>query len=185
MSKSQKSALVQECRRLSENCLYTSTSFFIWLRYRRGIKTIFTVTPLVLGSIASWQLLTAADLQTVKVFVSACAFVAGVMPAVYAALKYDDQLSECEHAAAEFKNLQDRFRQVALVSSTKSYSEFEKDFNELVERLEQARQCSLTPPERFFKSAQSKVKSGDYTFDVDLEQGEQSATPSDSGQAKG
>jgi hypothetical protein len=165
MSKS--SDLVQECKRLSESCLYTSTSLFIWLRSRRRIKTFFIVTPLALSAAASWRVLTEADTEAARILVSALALLAGVFPTIYAALKYDDELANCEHAAAEFKNLQDRFRQVALVGSKKPFSEFEAEFKQLVERLELARHSSLTPPERFFKKAQQKVKAGDYEFDVD------------------
>lgn len=168
MTRAAKEHLVQECKRLSESCLYTSTSLFIWLRSRRGWKTFFTVVPLVLGTVASWQLLTSSDLESIKVFVSVCTFLAGLMPSVYSALKLDDQLEECRVAAAEFKNLQDRFRQVAVVSSQKSLADFQTDFEELRDDLERARERSLTPPERFFRKAQAKVQSGDYTFDVDL-----------------
>src|SRR6266550_243497 len=84
--------LVQECKRLSESCLYTSTSLLIWLRTRRRLKTFFFVTPLVLGSAAGWKLLTEADLESVKVLVSSLAFLAGLFPSIYAALKLDDHI---------------------------------------------------------------------------------------------
>jgi hypothetical protein len=38
-----------------------------------------------------------------------------------------------------------------------------------MDRLEKARALCITPPEKFFKAAQRKVKAGDYTFDVDLD----------------
>lgn len=101
--------------------------------------------------------------------VSLFAFLAGLMPSIYAALKFDADLEGCVRAVAEFKNIQDRFRQIALISSKKSFEEFERDFDELVERLEQARASSTTPPERFHKAARKKIKAGDYEFDVDLE----------------
>jgi len=161
--------LVTECKRQVENCLYTSTAFFIWLRLLRYVRLFFIVTPLVLGSAASWKLLTHSDLQTVKLFASVCAFFAGLLPTIYAALKFDDTLEQVKKAAAEFKNVQDRFRQVAIISSKKPFAEFEADFNAVMGRMEAARSPSLTTPEVIFKWAQRKVKSGDYTFDVDLE----------------
>ncbi|MBX3394295.1 MAG: hypothetical protein KF841_02890 [Phycisphaerae bacterium] len=161
--------LVTECKRQVENCLYTSTAFFIWLRLLRYTRLFFVVTPLVLGSVASWKLLTQSDLQAVKLVVSLCAFFAGLLPTVYAALKFDDTLEHVKRAAADFKNLQDRFRQVAIISSKKSFADFEADFNAVMARMESARSPSLTTPEVIFRWAQRKVKSGDYTFDVDLE----------------
>lgn len=160
--------LITECQRQVENCLYTSTSLFIWLRWRRFVKNIFIVAPLVLGSFATWELVNKSDDPWVRGFASIAAFVAGLLPAVYAALKYDDDLEKCKVVAAEFKNLQDRFRQVAVISSRKSFKEFETDFDAVMDRMEAARAESLTPPEWAFKKAQEKVKSNDYTFDVDL-----------------
>jgi hypothetical protein len=86
------------------------------------------------------------NLSEVKVFTAICAFIAGLMPAIYSALKLDDHLEQCKTLAGEFKNLQDRFRQAALVSSKKSFTEFEADVKPLIDRMDEARGVSLTPP---------------------------------------
>ncbi|MEZ6038418.1 MAG: hypothetical protein R3F29_13120 [Planctomycetota bacterium] len=161
--------LAMECRRLSESCLYTSTSFFIWLRCLRIVRGIFVVVPLVLGSFASWTLLTESELDSVKAVVSIATFLAGMMPSVYAALKLDDRLASYREGATAFKNLQDRFRQLALVSSRKPFAEFEGEFEACRTSLEASRSTATTPPEWCFRRAQMKVQKGDYTFDVDLE----------------
>jgi hypothetical protein len=159
--------LIKESERLSENCLYTSTSLLIWLRSKRRIRAFFIVAPLLLGSIAGWKLLTELNLESVRLITSVLAFLAGLLPSIYAALKLDDQIEICANLASEFKNLQDRFRQAALIYPHRSCQEFEAEFDRLVNRLEQARLHSLTPPERFFKAAQKKINSGDYSFNVD------------------
>jgi hypothetical protein len=169
---SKSTELALECKRLAESCLYTSTSFFIWLRFTRWVKIFFIAAPLVLGSLASWKLLVGYDLAEVKVFTAICSFLAGLLPSMYAALKFDDHIEEAKHLAGEFKNLQDRFRQAAMVSSRKPFADFEADFKLLMDRLEQARSASLTPPEWCFKLAQWKIKTGDYDFDIDLKDGE-------------
>lgn len=160
--------LALECKRQSESCLYTSTALFIWLRFMRGMRIVFLIVPLVLGSLAGWQLLKQVD--AAKLFTSVCAFLAGLLPTVYAALKFDDSLSECKRLSGEFKNLQDCFRQAALVSSRKPFAEFEKDVSRLMDRLEKARAVSYTAPEWCFAAAQRKVKKGDYDFDVDAKE---------------
>jgi len=163
--------LVQECRRQSEGCLYTSTSLFIWLRVLRYLKVFFIVAPLVLGSLASGKLLVSFSAANTKIFSAVCAFLAGLLPSIYAALKYDDRLKECTTLAAEFKNLQDRFRQAALVASQKPFAEFDAHFNKLMARLEAARNSSFTDPEWCFRRAQKKIKTGDYHFDTDIAKG--------------
>ena len=162
--------LANECKRQSDNCLYTSTALFIWLRFLRWGKALFTAVPLILGSLATWNLLTSSDLSAVRLTTAVLAFIAGLLPAIYRALKCDDHLEQCKHLAAEFKNLQDRFRQAALVSSRGPYPEFDAEFKALMERMEKARSFSVTAPEWCFKRAQRKIKSGDYDFDVDLAQ---------------
>jgi len=163
--------LVQECRRLSEGCLYTSTSLFIWLRTLRYLKVVFIIAPLTLGSLAGGKLLLSVDSDGVRAFAAICAFLAGLLPAIYSALKYDDRLKECTFLAAEFKNLQDRFRQAALVASQKPFPEFEAQFDQLMNRLELARKPSFTTPEWCFRRAQKKIKTGDYHYDVDIAKG--------------
>jgi len=160
--------LVQECKRQSESCLYTSTALFIWLRVLRVLKVVFIILPLIFGSLAGGKLLIGINSEGAKLFSAFCAFVAAILPSIYAALKYDDRLKECSLLAAEFKNLQDRFRQASLVASQKPFSEFESHFNELMNRLEQARKPSVTTPEWCFRQAQRKVKGGDYHFDADI-----------------
>ena len=160
--------LAQECKRQSENCLYTSTSFHIWLRFLRILKVLFVIVPLILGSLAGWKLLTTSDLQAVKLLTACSAFLAGLLPTIYAALKFDENLEQCRSLAGEFKNLQDRFRQAALISSKKTFAEFEQDVKPVLERLEKARSASFTAPEWCFRRAQKKIKSGDYEFDVDI-----------------
>jgi hypothetical protein len=167
---SKNAALALECKRQSESCLYTSTSLFIWLRFLRVLKTVFIVVPLVLGAVAGWQVLEHVDSPRIKIFTSIAAFLAGLLPTVYSALKFDDHLEQCKQLTAEFKNLRDRFRQAALVSALKPFAEFEKDVEPLLQRLEQARSFSYTAPEWCFTRAQEKIHKGDYDFDVDLEQ---------------
>ena len=81
-------------------------------------------------------------------------------------------IGQCARLAGEFKNLQDRFRQAALVSSRKPIDVFENEFQSLMQRLEEE---SITPPNWCFKRAQTKVKAKDYDFDVDVRETVQSS----------
>ncbi len=160
--------LAQECKRYSESCLYTSTSLFGWLKFLRVVRGAFVIVPLIFGSIAGGKLLIGVTPDTSTTLIAVSSFIAGVLPAIYAALRYDENLETCKRAAADFKNLQDRFRLAALVSSKKPFAEFEADVLALLDRYEKARQDSITPPEWIFMRAQKKVQSGDYDFDVDI-----------------
>ena len=162
MNKTQE--LAKECERLSEGCLYTSTSFYEFLKSLRFWDKLIPIISIVCGAVATWKIV-ADD----KILAGVAALLAGIIPTIYEALKLPHHIEAVERAAAEYKNLQDRFRQAALISSRKSFLEFEADFKQLMERMEKVREQGITPPERFFKKGQKKVKSGDYTFDIDLE----------------
>lgn len=166
-------ALVLECKRLSESCQYTSTSIYIWLRCLRWLKIIFTAVPLILGSLASWELLTSSDIQSSRNIIAIFAFLAGLLPSIYSALKYDERLEQYTHASGEFKNLEHRFRKLALVDSQKAFEKFEDEYNLVLQHYEQLSNSSITTPEWCFRRAQKKVKSGDYIFDIDLKANKQ------------
>ena len=157
-------ALRDECARQEENCLYTSTSLFIWLRILRAAKIAFIALPLVFGSLASFQLLVAGNYKTA---VAVRAFLGGLIPTIYEALKLETHINATRDAATDFKNLQDLFRKAKLVSVHKPFEEFELEVNQLLARLHEARKSCITPPEIIFRLAQRKVKSGDYDFDAD------------------
>jgi hypothetical protein len=155
-------ALIDECHRQSENCRDTAVSFTIWLRTMRWIRTFCLVAPIVFGALATWQVLTGFP-----VLAAVFTLLATVIPPAYRASRYDTEIEDYKSLAGEFTNLRDRFRQAALISSKKSFAEFEADARPLIERLEKARARTLTPPEWSFKLARRKIEAGDYTHDYD------------------
>src|SRR4051794_36792530 len=87
---SKNAELALECKRQSESCLYTSTSLFIWLRVCRYTRTTFIVLGVVFGSLSTWSILTAAQFHGAKTLTAALSLLAGLLPAMYAAVKLDD-----------------------------------------------------------------------------------------------
>lgn len=158
-------ARIVEALSLSRNCLYTSTSLYIWLRFLRGVRIFFVVAPMVLGSVASAAFLKNTNNDGVRIGIAVFAFVAGLFPAIYRALKLDTALARCARLAAEYKNLQHAFRQCAVITAKQSSGEFEAQFKRLMRRLDAAHKPSYTAPEWCFRRAQKKVKKGDYEPD--------------------
>jgi len=157
--------IVKECNRQSESCLYTSTTLFIWLRYARWLNHGFIITPIIFSSLATWKILS----QSSSPWVSAVfALLAGLLPAIYKALDFPTNVNSIALLAAEFKNLQDRFRQAGEALSLGDPDSFFKQFAALMKCLEDARKSSITPPEWCFKLAQKKITAGHYDFVVDF-----------------
>jgi hypothetical protein len=155
-------ALVQECTRQEESCLYTSTSLYIWLRDSRSHRRIFVVAPIVIGAIAVSPLLDRMEIGR-----AILVMVASLFPAVFEALKLDIHIDTIAKHAAAYKSLQDRFRQARTVTALGSYEEFRTEFDQLMVRMDATRESSLTPPERCFTKAQEKIKAGHYDFEAD------------------
>lgn len=74
--------------------------------------------------------------------------IAGVFPAIFKALELDGGIKSLSESALQFKTLQDRFRQAALIGGTKPVEELEKEFKALMERMDKARSSCLAIPDR-------------------------------------
>jgi hypothetical protein len=150
---------------MEESCLYTSTTLFEWLKRLRFWRAFFVVTPIILGGVATWPLLTKQD--SYKWLTGICALLAGMAPAIYKALDFDVNLNGIAQYAQLSKALQDRFRQAWRVTALGPFEDFKKEFDELMARKDAARASSLTAPERFFLQARKKIDAGHYEFAVD------------------
>jgi hypothetical protein len=76
---------------MEESCLYTSTTLFEWLKRLRFWRAFFVVTPIILGGVATWPLLSKQD--GYKWVTGICALLAGMAPAIYKALDFDVNLN--------------------------------------------------------------------------------------------
>jgi len=157
--------MMEECRRMEESCLYTSTTLFEWLKRLRFWRAVFVVIPIILGGIATWPLLAHQDDH--KWVTGVCALLAGFAPAIYKALDFDVNLNGIAQYAHLSKTLQDRFRQAWRVTALGPFEDFKKEFDDLMTRKDGARASSLTAPERFFLKARRKIEAGHYDFTVD------------------
>jgi hypothetical protein len=162
--------LMQECRREAETCKYTAAQLYIWLRSQRRIERAFIILPIVFGAIATWSVID-STVPYAKWITGICALLAGLLPAIYAALKLDVHVGSIAGAAAEYSNLRDRFRQLQTLGPAGSVEACQESFNGLMRRLEDVRKLGLAPPERFFEAARKKVKEGHYDYDADLAPG--------------
>ncbi|MEH7868757.1 hypothetical protein GYN07_15600 [Rhizobium leguminosarum bv. viciae 248] len=159
-----RTALIAECRRQEESCLYTSTTLYIWLRGVRTRKQIFVAAPVIIGGIAGLSILQDWGMDWLAAIL---AFVASLFPALAEALKIETSVDETSRLAAEFKALQDRFRRTANLTALGDIQVAEDTLSELMDRMDIARSSSITPPERAFKEAREKIQKGHYSFTVD------------------
>jgi len=156
-------ALVQECREQSRNALYTSTSFFIWLRWLKIFRAILWVAAAAAGAAAASTVL--SKFENLELLIAGLALLGVILPGVAKAVKLDETIDAYTDAAANFKNVEGELRRAAEVWSNKSWDEFEKEARSALASLDGARGAALTPPEWCFKAAQTKVRSGDYDPD--------------------
>lgn len=156
-------ALIAECEREEESCLYTSTSFYIWLRTLKVIRTALWVSGAI-GSIVSANSILRGQ-QGYPIILASFAIAGVLMPGLSKAGQLDTTIRDYSAAAASFKNLQGEFRRLAKVWSNKPFPEFEAEARRAIKAMNDARKPSLTPPEWCFRRAQQKIKRGDYEKD--------------------
>lgn len=157
--------LVSECAREGENCLYTSTSFYIWLRCLRWIRGALWVGAAVASAVAASHILRGDPSN--RIWMAAAALAGVVLPGVGRALRLDSAIRDYAAAAAAFKNLQGEFRRAEKIWSQKPFPEFEGEARKLFRAMNEARKPSLTPPEFCFWLARRKIKKGHYRSDED------------------
>lgn len=160
-----RAALVRECVREEENCLYTSTSFLIWLRCLRWMRGALWVGAVAASAVAASHILRGDP--SYRILMAAAALAAVILPGIGRAVRIDAAIREYAAAAAAFKNLQGEFRRAAQVWSQKPFPEFEAEARKLFRTMNDARKPSLTPPEFCFRLARRKVKQGHYEYDED------------------
>lgn len=158
-------ALIAECEREEESCLYTSTSFYVWLRTLRMTRAALWVFGTI-GSIVSANSILRGQ-HGYETVMAALAVTGVLMPGLIKVVQLDAAIRDYAMAAAVFKNLQGEFRRLAQVWSNKPFPEFEAEARRAIKAMNEARKPSLTPPEWCFRLAQRKVKRGDYEKDED------------------
>lgn len=160
------SEIIKECEREEENCLYSSTTFYFWLKSLQRIKMFFIVTPLLLGGFSGVKILASSQLDWIKYLLGIASLLAGILPSIFSALKLDLKIEQLDKAAAIYKILQGKFRRLRNIKSKDKT--FENDFNSVIVELENIKSESITPPQRFFIKAQKKIAEGDYNFNTDI-----------------
>jgi hypothetical protein len=158
-----RAALIAECEREEENCLYTSTSFFIWLRWLKTSRAGLWVLGAIGSIVSANSILRGQD--NYQILMAALAVTGVLMPGLIKALQLDSAIRDYAAAAASFKSLQGEFRRLARVWSNKPFPEFEAEARRATKSMNEARKPSLTPPEWCFRRAQKKIKRGDYDSD--------------------
>lgn len=161
-------ALVAECAREEENALYTSTIFFIWLRFLKGVRAALWVLAVLGSTLAASHILRGAP--NMKLIMATAALAGVLLPGIVRVLRLDTAIRDYAEAAGKLKNLQAEFRRARLVWSAKPFAEFEAEAKKLFKAMNDVRKPSLTPPEFCFWLAQRKIKAGHYEHDMDAQQ---------------
>ena len=155
-------ALVDECKRQEESCLYTSTALFEWLKALRRWRIMLITTPIILSAVAA-----SAMVKHYEWIVGSAALLAGIFPAVLRALDLDKDLAAIARQASQYKILQDRFRQSWRVCALGDSEDFKRDFKANMKMMDDLRLASPAVPDRFFAKAQQKIAKGHYDFAAD------------------
>ena len=109
-------ALVNECREQARNTLYTSTSFFIWLRTLKIARGVLWVLAAASGAAAASTVLSSRE--DMELLIAGLALLAVILPGATKALNLDDSIKDYSEKAGAFKNVEGALRRAAEVWST-------------------------------------------------------------------
>src|SRR3546814_12425389 len=99
-------AIITECRRQEESCLFTSTTLFVWLRGVRWQSRAFVAAPIVLGGLAGLSVLQEwLPAWTIAIL----AFLARLFPALAYSLKLATSVAQIARLPSPFTPLHARF----------------------------------------------------------------------------
>ncbi len=74
-------ALIRECQDEEESCLYTSTTFFIWLRWLKSFR-VFLWAAGGIGSVVAASHILKGDSEQYRIWVAAAALAGVLFPAL-------------------------------------------------------------------------------------------------------
>lgn len=155
-----------EALRQEENCLYTSTALYGWLKTVKFQHGVVVLAPILLTALAGFSYV--KDLAPAW-SVALAGLLSTLIPSIAKALDFETHVNELKDAAGEYKSLQDRFRQLAKIVVHGDASAAEARLSELMDRLDAVRAKSIVVPQEYFEAAQKKIKGGAYDFSVDMD----------------
>lgn len=165
MSDKYKAAIIQECKIQAESCQYTSAALYEWLGKAKRNNKILHILQISIGAIASFKLL----YDSCTLLASILALIAGVLPSIYEKLALQSHTNEIFSQAGQYKNLENQFRQVALVTALDPNSDnLKTEFLVLMKQIEFLRLQPLVIPEKYFQAARAKIKDGRYNPDPEI-----------------
>ena len=158
----QAQAIVQECKVQAEACRYTAAALYEWLAEASFRNRLWNAVPILLGALASYGVLSNAF----PIAASFLALVAGLLPSIYEKLELKAHTGEILAQAGQYKNLENRFRQAAVITALEDDPEsLRVEFGSLMRSIEDIRARPLVVPERHFQAGRVKVKDGRYQPD--------------------
>lgn len=160
----QNQAIVQECKIQAESCQYTAAALYEWLAEASLHNKLWNAVPIALGAAASYGVLSNAY----PIIASFLALLAGTLPSIYEKLELKAHTDQILAQAGQYKNLEHRFKQAALIATLDENPEqLRVVFESLMNRIEDIRSQPLVIPDRHFQAGRLKVKDGRYEPDAE------------------
>lgn len=158
MTRNLAEVLQQQCSEFRKDCLDANAALFIWLRMLRNIRVVLLIMPIICGAFASWSIL--KEKPQFATLTALLALIAGLIPAVYSALKLDEQLPKTARIQGEFRILEITFGELQNIGPAMEPDAFMKEYKDARVRLEKVHAESYTVPEWCFRRARKLIKSG-------------------------
>lgn len=171
MSSNEIASLINECKTIEENCLYTAAAHFIIENKMAAKARFYKYAPAIVAAIGGGAVLLGYDKAWGWVSI-----IGGLSTAMATALDVDKKTSEHKEAAKEFTILRHKARVAyQTFANEMKHEEFVQLTRDLCDRYADLVRRSPCTTEEAFEQGRKKVKAGDYKPDF-LEVGEKEAS---------
>jgi|SRR4029079_18796972 len=162
--------LIQECRTLQENALYTATSHFVSSTIAWTAHLILGAFPIVLGGIGSWPLLTDPNSASSNAAFLAGAFTltAGIVGSILSFWNLAKVRLDHFTAAVKYKTLENEARRAFQIHAhDEPYDDFKKRVMDIARRYDELGESSPQCSDFAFWCARKRIGRGLYKTQVD------------------
>lgn len=155
-------ATLASCVDIGRNALWNYVTLIVWLRWLRRRRVVFSMLPIIIGSIGSWHILTNSSDDGIALLGASLTLLAGLLPLLYLASGVEDGIATAIRLAGGYRVLEARCRDFVIRYRVLEEPERSNAFGRIRDHYFDLKATAYTVPIRAFKTAYKLIRRGDY-----------------------
>ncbi len=147
---------------IGRNCLWSYVTLLVWLRVLKRARVVFTLAPLILASLATWQVIAGSHDGDRGLLVATLSFLAGLFPLIYFALGIDVAIATSIRLAGRYRSVETDLRDLIIRFNDLDPKDRELIYDGAMRNFREIRSEAHTAPVWAFNKAEKLIERGDY-----------------------